>query len=73
MALVVVGVVCIRASAAIGTYAPGRPIWLAIPPIGLVVILVICGRLISRRGGRAPGSALREPAARAARRLGRAS
>ncbi|MGI8946358.1 MAG: hypothetical protein ACR2GL_08990 [Thermoleophilaceae bacterium] len=72
LALTVGGLAFVLVSAASGTYARGRPIWLAVP-IGLLVILVIYGRLISRRGGRAPGSAVWEAAQRAASRLRRAS
>lgn len=67
LAFAVVGLVVILASAASGTYARGRPLWLAVP-LGLVAVLVIYGRLISRRGGRTPGSAVWEAGKGAARR-----
>ena len=72
LALAVAGLVFMLASAASGSYGRARPIWLAVP-IGLVVILVIYGRLIGRRGGTAPTSAVSEVAKRAAGRVRRAS
>ena len=68
LAFAVAGLVVFTvARAASGTYAGGRPIWLG-APIGLVVMLVIYGTLISRRGGRGPGTAIREAVSRATRR-----
>ncbi|HEV2768843.1 MAG TPA: hypothetical protein VGV40_01495 [Solirubrobacteraceae bacterium] len=72
LALLFVGLVLILGAAASGTYARGRPIWLAVA-IGLVGIFVVYGRLVSLRGGRAPGSAAQEAAKGAASRLRRAS
>jgi hypothetical protein len=67
LALAVAGLMLILAAAVSGTYARGRPVWLAVP-LGLVAILVIYGRVISRRGGRTPGSVVREAGKGAARR-----
>ncbi len=67
LARAVAGLVIILGSAASGTYGRGHPIWLAVP-IGLLVILEIYGGLISRRGGRMPGSGVREAGKGAARR-----
>jgi hypothetical protein len=64
LARAVAGLVIILGSAASGTYGRGHPIWLAVP-IGLLVILEIY--LISRRGGRMPGSGVREAGKGAAR------
>lgn len=60
------------AAAATGNYSRGRPIWLAVP-LGIFVIAVVYGRLIQRRGGRPPGSAVIEAVTDRARRLGHAS
>ena len=72
LALGVAGLVIIVGSALSGTYARGRPIWIAVP-IALMGILVIYGRLVSRRGGSAPGSAVWKAVKAAASRLRRAS
>ena len=72
LALAVGGLVFMLGSAASGTYGRARPIWLAVP-FGVMVIFVMYGRLISRRGGRTPVDAVMAAANGAARRLRRAS
>lgn len=72
LAFAVFGLVLVLAYAVSGTHRYGRPIWVAVP-IGLLVIVVVYGRLMRRRGVRIPGSGAWDAAIGRVRRLGRAS